>query len=169
MRRIFWFFLQKLVPYESLTLPFKLFRFWLQFCEDIHVWKTTHPLSPIRGVRWLRISVIRRVTNSPHHWYAESPSPHITDTRSRRLSASPIWKVGSWIFKNKTLCIDGTKSRWFPAPVIQWVADSPYRWVGESTSRESTTPRISDTGIRYSKKKYIWCWFSELLTAKPCI
>ncbi len=32
--------------------------------------------------------MIRGVANSPHHWYAESPSPRITDTWSRRLPAS---------------------------------------------------------------------------------
>jgi hypothetical protein len=30
-------FLQKLVPHESLTLPFGPFRFWLRICGDIHI------------------------------------------------------------------------------------------------------------------------------------
>jgi hypothetical protein len=75
--------------------------------------------------------------------YAESPTPHITDTRSRRLPASPIRRVGYWIFLKKTLRIDDTESRRLPPPVIRWVADSPYRWVGESP-----TLRITDTESR---------------------
>ncbi len=140
-------------------------------------WKKDSPLSQIRGV-----------TKSPHHWYGESPIPRITDTRSRR--------VAYWIFLKKTLRIDDTESRQLPTPVIRWVAVSPYCWVRElptpritnTESRrlrvspirrvddsayhwvgESTTPRIGDKGSRYSKKKLIWCWFSELLTAKPCL
>jgi hypothetical protein len=34
-------FLQKLVPHESLTLPFELFRFLLRINGDIHIRKTT--------------------------------------------------------------------------------------------------------------------------------
>jgi hypothetical protein len=34
-------FLQKLVPHESLTLPFEPFRFWLRIRGDIHIRKTT--------------------------------------------------------------------------------------------------------------------------------
>ncbi len=33
-------FLQKLIPHESLTLPFEPFRFWLQIRRDIHIRKT---------------------------------------------------------------------------------------------------------------------------------
>ncbi len=133
------------------------------------------------GSRRLRVSVIRGVANSPHHWYAESPTPCITDTQSRRLPASPIRRVSYWIFEQKTLPIDDMERRRLPAPVIRWVADSPYRLrlrvsliqrVDDSAYRwvrESTTPWIGDTGSRYSKKKFIWCRFAELLTAKPCL
>ncbi len=34
-------FLQKLVPHESLTLPFEPFRFWLRIRGDIHIRKMT--------------------------------------------------------------------------------------------------------------------------------
>ncbi len=96
----------------------------------------------------------------PASLYVESPTPRITDMRSRRLPASPIRSVGYWIFLKKSLRIDDTESHRLPTPVIRWVADSPYHWVGESL-----TPRISDTGSRYSKKKLICCRFSKLLTA----
>ncbi len=36
-------FLQKLVPHESLTLTFEMFRFWLRIRGDIRIWKTTPP------------------------------------------------------------------------------------------------------------------------------
>ncbi len=100
-------------------------------------------LSPIRGVadslyRWygesptpcivelrsrrLPASLIRGVSDSPHHRYRESAIE---------------------FFLKKTLCIDDTESRRLPAPVIRWVAHSPYCWVGESP-----TPLITDTESR---------------------
>ncbi len=114
-------FLQKSVPHESLTLPFEPFRFWLRIRGDISIRKTT----------------------PRYHRYGESPTRRITDTRSRRLPASPIRRVGYWIVLKKTLCIDDTESRRLHAPMIRWVADSQYRWV-----RESPTPRITDTESR---------------------
>jgi hypothetical protein len=38
---VFLGFLQKLVPHESLTLPFGPFGFWLQIRRDIRIRKTT--------------------------------------------------------------------------------------------------------------------------------
>ncbi len=151
-------FLQKLLPHESLTLSLRL-----QIRGDIHIRKTTTCYH-----RYGESLTPRRVANSPHHWYAESPTPRITYSRSQRLLASPIRRVGYWNFLKKTLCIYDMESRWLPAPVIRWVADSrviesesrrlsvslicgvddfTYHWVGESI-----TPRIGDTGSRYSKK-----------------
>jgi hypothetical protein len=57
-------FLQKLVPQESLALPFKPFRFLLQIRGDIHIRKTT----------------------PRYHRYGESPTPRITDMESRLLN-----------------------------------------------------------------------------------
>ncbi len=135
-------FLQKLIPHESLTLPFEPFGFWLWIRGDIRIWKTTpryhrYGESAIEYfVRKLTVSMIRRVVDSPHPWFGESPTPCIVKSESRRLRVSPIRRVD----------------------------DSAYRRVGEST-----TPQIGDTGSRYSKKKLICCRFSELLTAKPCL
>jgi hypothetical protein len=42
--------LQKLVPHESLTLPFKLFRFWLRILGDIHNRETTPRLCELATV-----------------------------------------------------------------------------------------------------------------------
>ncbi len=168
-------FLQKLVPHESFTLTFELFRFWLRIRGLIHIRKTTpryqryweSPTQRISdtGSRQFPTSLIRGVVNSPHHWYAESSIPRITDTRSRRLSASPIWRVGYLFFLKTTTCINDTESRRLPAPVIRWVADSLYRWVGELP-----TLHITDTESRRLRVSLSWGvddsadrWYGESL------
>ncbi len=131
MRRIFWGFCRN----WFLMSPYTTFRAVLILASNSRRYsysKKDYPLTPIRGV-----------ADSPYRWYGESMIPRIIDKRSRRLPASPIRRVGYWIFKKKTLCINDTESRRLPAPVIRWVADSPYRWVGESP-----TPRITDTECR---------------------
>ncbi len=154
-------FLQKLVPHKSLTLTFEPFRFWLQIRGDIRIRKMTPRYHPYR----LRVSVIRGVANSPHHWYAEAPTLPITETQSRRLHASPMRRVVYWICSKKTLRIDDTESRQLPAPEIRWVADSPYHWVGELptpliTNTESRWLRISlSRGIDDSADR----WYGESL------
>ncbi len=147
--------------------------FW-GFCRNWFLMSPLHYLLS-RSDFGFEFAEIFVFANSLHHWYAESATPRITDMESRAY----------WIFLKKTLRIDDTESRRLPAPVIRWVADSPYRWVGESptprsTDTESRRLRISlrrgvdDSadrwyGSRYSRKKLIWCRFSELLTAKPCL
>ena len=92
-------FLQKSVPDESLALPFKPFRFWLLICGDIPIRKTTpryhrYGESAIEYfVRKLTVSMIRRVVDSPHQCYGESPAPCIVESESRRLRISVIWGV----------------------------------------------------------------------------
>ncbi len=83
MRRIFWGFCRNwfLMNHDSLTLPFEPF-----------------------GFKFVEISPIRGVTDSAYQWYGESPTPRITDTRSRRL----------------------------PASLIRGVGDFPHHWYGES-------------------------------------
>ncbi len=142
MRRIFWGFCRNWFLTSPLHYLSGRFDFGFKFAE-IFVFEKRLPAISDTGSRRLCVSVIRGVANSPHHWYAESPTPCITDTRSQRLPASPIQRVGYWFFKKKTLCIDDTESRRLPSPVIRWVADSPYRWVGESP-----TLRITDTESR---------------------
>ncbi len=157
-------FLQKLVPHESLTLPFEPFQFLLQIRGDIRIQKTT-PSYHRYG----------ESADSPHHWYAESPTPRITDTGSRRLPASLICGVPDsphhrhgesaieffkrklsvlmirrvvdsphqWYGESLTPHIVESGSRRLCVSFIRRVTDSPYCWVGEST-----TPRIGDTGSR---------------------
>ncbi len=142
MRRIFWGFCRNWFLMSPLHCLSSRSDFGFEFAE-IFVFKKRLPAISDTGSRRLRVSLKRGVANSLHHWYAESPTPRITDTRSRRLPASPIRRVGYWIFLKKTLRINDTESRRLHAPVIRWVADSRYRWVGESP-----TPRITDTESR---------------------
>jgi hypothetical protein len=133
----------------SSWVPFEPFLFWLRIRRDIHNRKTT----------------------PRYHRYGESPTPRISDTGSCQLPA----RVGYKFFQRE-LSIDDMESRRLPTPVIRWVADSPYRWVGESptpgiTDMESRQLRVSlSRGVDrwYGKSPFkeilIWCRFSELLT-----
>ncbi len=152
-------FLQKLVPHESLTLPFKPFRFLLRIRGDIHIRKTTPrnhryresptPRISDTGSCRLPASLIRGVADSLHYWYAESATPRITDTESRLLnflkenSVSMIRRVvdspHQWYGESPTPPIAEFGSRRFHVSLIRRVADSPYRC----------------TGSRYLKKKLV--------------
>jgi len=90
-------FLHKSVWHRSLTLHFEPFRFWLQILGDIHIRKMTPRLNDT-GSRWLSVSKTCRVDDSPTQRYRELTTLRITDTQSRRLPASPIRRVGYWIF-----------------------------------------------------------------------
>jgi hypothetical protein len=48
--------------------------------------------------RKLSVSMIRRVADSAYHQYGESTTPPIVELESRQLPASPIRRVGYWIF-----------------------------------------------------------------------
>ncbi len=148
MRRIFWGFLQKLVPHESLTLLFGPFRFWLQIRGDIHIRKTTLHIGDT-GSRRLPVSLSRGVYDSPHHWYAGSGTPRITESRllnflKRKLSVSMIRRVVNsphqWygesptphIVESPTPRITDTESQQLRVSLSRGVDDSGYRWYGES-------------------------------------
>jgi hypothetical protein len=94
----------------------------------------------------------------------EKPLATITNMGSRLLNFFKENSLYQWYGESSTPYTSDTVSCRLRASLIQRVDDSAYRWVGEST-----TPRIGDTESRYSKKKLIWCRFSELLTAKPCL
>jgi hypothetical protein len=133
--------------------------------------KNYSPWSPIWGV-----------ADSTYQWYGESPTPRcrVGDSPNhrygesaieffkRKLSVLMIRRVVNsphqWYGESQTPRIVESESPRLRVSPIQRVDDSAYLWVGEST-----TPRIGDMGSRYSKKKLIWCRFSELLTAKPCL
>jgi hypothetical protein len=131
-------FLQKLVPHESLTIPFEPFRFWLRIRRDIHIWKTTpryhrYGKSPTphisdTGSRQLPASLICGVTDSRYHWYAESTTPRITDTESRLLN----------FLKENSLY------RWYGELSTPRTSDMVSRWLPVSLSRRMPTPRITD-------------------------
>jgi hypothetical protein len=147
-------FLQKLVPHRSLTLPFEPFRFRLRICRDIHIQKTTpryhrygeSPTPRISGTgsRQLPASLIRGVSNFPHTWYAESATPRITDTDN-----SPY----RWVGESPTPLITDMESQGLRVSLSRGVDNSEDQWYGESLFKE----------------KIIWCRFSELLMAKPCL
>jgi hypothetical protein len=119
-------FSQKLVPHESLILPFEPFRFLLRIRGDIRIQK---PLPAITdtGSRRLHVSVIRRVADSLHHRSGESPTPCITETRSRRLPASLIRGVGdSPHHRYGESAIEFFKRK-FSVAMIRRVVDSPHQ------------------------------------------
>jgi hypothetical protein len=102
-------------------------------------------------------SMIQGVSDSPTQWYGKSTTLRITDTRSRRLPTSPIRRVGYWILKKKTRCIGDTESRRLPVSLSQGVADSAYRWNGESPTPVSLSRGVGDFAYR---------WYGESLVEK---
>ncbi len=96
-------FLQKLVPHESLTLPFGPFRFWLRIRGDICIRKTT----------------------PRYHLWGESPTLRSGDTGSRQLSVAVIRGVAD------SRIIESGNRR-LPASLIRGVGDSPHHPYGES-------------------------------------
>jgi hypothetical protein len=81
------------------------------------------PASVSRGVAY-RWSVILGVDNSACQWYGVSPTLRIGDSGSRCLNT--FWK--------KTPHITDTRSRRLLASLIRRVVNSPHRWYGESSS-----------------------------------
>ncbi len=92
----------------------------------------------------------RGVANSPHHWYAESATPRITDTESRLLNFLKENFLYRWYGEWSTPRISDTVSRWLPVSLSRRVADSPTQRYAESA--ESTTLRICDTGVAIQRK-----------------
>ncbi len=127
-------FLQKVVPHESLTLPFGPFRFWLRNRGDIHLRKLIPGIVESES-HTLPASLIRGVGDSPHQRYRESAIE---------------------FFKKKTLCIDDTESGRLPALVIRWVADSRiieseyFKWL-KHAFKGSLWPKISQGCIVLSQ------------------
>ncbi len=167
MRRIFWGFCRNWFLMSSLHYLSGRSDFGFEFAGRIG--KTT-PRYHLYGES-PTIRVIRGVADSAYQWCGESSTPRLNDTGSRRLPVSPIRRVGYWILLKKTLCIDDTESRQLPAPVILWVADSPYPWIGESP-----TPRITDTEsrrLRVSLSRGVddsaYRWYGESLFEKKFV
>ncbi len=105
--------------------------FW-GFCRNWSLMSPLHSYTTFRAVPILASNWL----NWRRYSYSKNDS-----------ALSPIRGVGDMesqlLILKKTLCIHDTESRRLPAPVMWWVADSPYRWVGESP-----TPRITDTESR---------------------
>ncbi len=168
MRRIFWGFCRNWFLMSPLHYLSGRSDFGFEYAE-IFVFEKTTPRyhrygeSPTlrigdAGSRRLPVSLSRGVDNSPHHWYAESATPRITDTESRllnffkrKLSVSMIRRVvdslHQWYGESPTPHIVESESRQLRVSPIRRVDDSAYRWV-----RESTTPRIVIRGVAIRKK-----------------
>ncbi len=105
------------------------FCWWIPSSCENHC--TLLPTSLIRGVgdsphhrywesameffkRKLSVSMIRRVIDSLHQWYGESPTPHIVESESCRLWVSPIQRVDDsvyrWVGSRRTPRIGDTGS-----------------------------------------------------------
>ncbi len=60
--------------------------------------------------------MVRRVVDSPHQWYGESPTPRNVESESRRLRISPIRRVDEstyrWVAESTTPRIGDTGSRY---------------------------------------------------------
>ncbi len=129
-------FLQKLVPQESLTLPFGSFRFWPRIRGDIHIRKTNpryhrygeSPTPRISDTRsgQLPASLIRGVANSPHYWYTESATPRITDTESRLLIFLKENSLYRWYGELLTPRTSDTVSRRLPLSMSRRVVNSAH-------------------------------------------
>jgi hypothetical protein len=102
-------FLQKLVRHRSLTLPFKLFRFWLRIRGDIRNQKTTPRLAS------------RGVGDSPPRRVGESVTLRLGESGSRRLPDSVSRRVGFCMFKRK---LGESESRLLPDLASRGVANS---------------------------------------------
>ncbi len=173
-------FLQKLVPHESLTLPFEPFRFLLRIRGDIHIRKTTPryhrygelptPLISDTGSCRLPASLIRGVADSPHHWYAESATPRITDTESRLLNFlkenSLYWWYGEY-GESPTPRIVESESRQLRVLVIRGVTiwkknlfsfDFQYFKQLKHACKGSFWPKISQGCNLLSKLYYLKFW-----------
>jgi hypothetical protein len=144
MRRIFWGFCRNWFLMSRLHYLSGRSYFGFEFAE-IFVFEKRLPLSPIQGV-----------TDSTYHWYAESPTPLITesatpcitDTESRLLNFLKENSLYRWCGESSTPRTSDTVSRRLPVLFSKRDADSVYSWV-----EELMTPRVSDMGSRYFKEK----------------
>ncbi len=148
-------FLHKSVRHRSPTLHFGPFRFWLRILRDICIKKTTPRLSDT-GSRRLSHSTIGGVDNSPHHRYAESTTPRITDTECRLFNFLKEHSLDWWYGETSTSRISDAESRRLPVSLSWRFADSGYHWYGESP-----TPRIVESGsqrLRISVIRGVVSW-----------
>jgi hypothetical protein len=154
MRWIFWGICRNWFLISPLHYLSSRSDFHFEFAE-IFGFENDSPLSPIQelttphisdtGSRRLPASLIRRVADSPHHWYVESATPRITDME--------IWLLNFW--KENSLY------QWHRESLTPHTSDTVSRWVGESTtlliidiessrlpvslSRRVNAPHIGDT------------------------
>ncbi len=95
--------------------------FCLKFAE-IFIFEKRLPAITDTGSRQLRISVIRGVADSPHHWYAESPTACINDTESRLLNFLKENSLCRWYRESSTPRTSDTVCPRLPVSLIRRVA-----------------------------------------------
>ncbi len=145
MRRIFWGFCRNWFLMSPLHYLSGRSDFGFEFAE-IFVFEKWFPaitdtesrrlsVSVIQGSRQLPVSLSRGVDDSPHHWYAESVTPRITDTESRLLNFFKRKLSVSMIRRVVDSRTSDTVSRRLPISLSRRVADSAYHryggWYGE--------------------------------------
>jgi hypothetical protein len=133
MRRIFWGFCRNWFLLSPLHYLSGCSDIGFEFVE-IFTFEKGLPAITDTGSRRLSVSVIRGVDDSQHHWYAESPTPRITDTESRLLNLKKN-SLYRWYCELPTPSIVESESRQLRVSPIRIVDDFAYPWVGESTYR----------------------------------
>ncbi len=97
------------------------------------------------------LSLIRGVTDSPHHWYAETATPRITDTESWLLNFLEENSLYRWYGESSTPRASDTVSRRLLVSLSQGFDNSAYHWYGESPTPhfvESESRRLHVSVIR---------------------
>ncbi len=133
MRRIFWGFCRNWFLMSSLHYLSSRSDFGFKFAE-IFIFEKRLSAITDTGSRRLRVSLIRGVGNSTHHWYVESPTLRITE--SRLLNFFKENSPYPWYGELLTPRTSDTVSRRLPILLSRRVADSAYQWYRESLFKE---------------------------------
>ncbi len=121
-----------LQPFKVLKIDAKLIIFSTSDSPYHRYAESSTPRLNDTQSRRLPDSTIRGIGDSPYQRYEESMTLRITDTVSFLLKNSLADSVCQWCGESSTPRIVESESRWLRISLIRRVADSPYRWVGES-------------------------------------
>ncbi len=149
MRRIFWGICRNWFLMSPLHFLSGRSDFGFEFVE-IFIFEKRLPAITDTGSRRLRVALSRGVDDSPHHWYAESATPRITNTESGILNFLKENSLYRWYGESSTPRTSDTVSRRLPVLLSRRVADSAYHRYGESM-----TPCIVESGSRWLRGSVI--------------
>jgi hypothetical protein len=130
MRRIFWGFCRNWVLIDPLHYLESCSAFGFEFAEIFVIEKR------------LPDSASRPICDSPNRQVGESLTLRLGESGNQRLTDSPSWGVGFWMFKRKTRRVGES--------VTPRVGESLSPWLSESESRRLGS-RHGESGSRYSK------------------